>query len=99
MPPTGITFKGPILNQRFLLPLHQCEFQLTNAIEQLQKDPWPVANDRRPLRCTGVALSVAVGILEVQKQDLFLISRAPSLILGPVLCFSLVAQAQRAQVW
>ncbi|KAJ1339306.1 protein transporter sec23 [Batrachochytrium salamandrivorans] len=25
---------------------------------------WPVANDRRPLRCTGTALSVAVGLIE-----------------------------------
>ncbi|KAF2184438.1 transport protein-like protein sec23 [Zopfia rhizophila CBS 207.26] len=51
---------------RFLLPVSQCEFQLTNALEQLQKDPWPVANDKRSLRCTGVALSVAVGLLETQ---------------------------------
>lgn len=49
---------------RFILPVSECEFQLTNALEQLQKDPWPVANDRRPLRCTGVALSVAAGLLE-----------------------------------
>ncbi|KAA8904166.1 hypothetical protein FN846DRAFT_953070 [Sphaerosporella brunnea] len=51
-------------SSRFLLPVQNCEFQLTNALEQLQKDPWPVANDKRPLRCTGVALSVAVGLLE-----------------------------------
>ncbi|KAH7360054.1 transport protein-like protein sec23 [Pyrenochaeta sp. MPI-SDFR-AT-0127] len=49
---------------RFILPVSECEFQLTNALEQLQRDPWPVANDRRPLRCTGVALSVAAGLLE-----------------------------------
>lgn len=51
-------------SSRFLLPVAQCEFHLTNALEQLQKDPWPVANDKRPLRCMGVALSVAVGLLE-----------------------------------
>ncbi|KAF8471836.1 protein transporter SEC23 [Kalaharituber pfeilii] len=51
-------------SSRFLLPVQQCEIELTNALEQLQKDPWPVANDKRPLRCTGVALSVAVGLLE-----------------------------------
>lgn len=50
---------------RFLLPVAQCEFQLTAILEQLQRDPWPVANERRPLRCTGVALSVAIGLLEV----------------------------------
>lgn len=49
---------------RFLLPVHQCEFQLTGILESLTRDPWPVANDKRALRCTGVALSVAVGLLE-----------------------------------
>lgn len=49
---------------RFILPVSQCEFQLTNALEQLQRDPWPVANDKRALRCTGVALSIAAGLLE-----------------------------------
>lgn len=50
---------------RFLLPVQQCEFQLTGILETLARDPWPVANDKRPLRCTGVAISVAVGLLEV----------------------------------
>ncbi|KAJ3126310.1 GTPase-activating protein S23 [Nowakowskiella sp. JEL0407] len=49
---------------RFLLPLSECEFILTSIIDQLQRDPWPVANDKRPLRSTGVALSVAIGMLE-----------------------------------
>lgn len=49
---------------RFLMPVQQCEFQLTGILESLTRDPWPVANDKRPLRCTGVALSVAVGLLE-----------------------------------
>lgn len=54
---------------RFLLPVQQAEFQITNMLEQLQRDPWPVANDKRPLRCTGVALSVAVGLLEASFQN------------------------------
>jgi protein transport protein SEC23 len=49
---------------RFLLPVSQCELQFSNILDQLQRDPWPVANDKRPQRCTGVALSVAVGIME-----------------------------------
>ncbi|KAG8725871.1 GTPase-activating protein S23, partial [Ceratobasidium sp. 428] len=49
---------------RFLLPISQVEFQLTSILEQLARDPWPVANDKRALRCTGVAISVAVGLLE-----------------------------------
>ncbi|ORX90111.1 hypothetical protein K493DRAFT_231517 [Basidiobolus meristosporus CBS 931.73] len=49
---------------RFLLPIQQCEFTITSILEQLQKDPWPVATDMRPQRCTGAAISVAVGLLE-----------------------------------
>ncbi|KAI9668671.1 MAG: GTPase-activating protein S23 [Trizodia sp. TS-e1964] len=83
---------GP--SSRFLLPIQQCEFQLTNALEQLQKDPWPVANDKRSLRCTGVALSVAVGLLETSFQNtggrimLFAggpATEGPGLVVGPEL--------------
>lgn len=49
---------------RFLLPVAQCEYSLTGIIENLQRDPWPVATDKRPQRCSGVAISVAVGLLE-----------------------------------
>lgn len=58
---------------RFLLPVSQCEFQLTGILESLTRDPWPVASDKRPLRCTGVALSVAVGLLEVRQIRLSII--------------------------
>ncbi|KIV96928.1 protein transporter sec23 [Exophiala mesophila] len=79
---------------RFLLPVQQAEFQITNAIEQLQKDPWPVANDRRPLRATGVALSIAVSLLETSFQNagarimLFAggpATEGPGLVVGPEL--------------
>ncbi|PPQ87329.1 LOW QUALITY PROTEIN: hypothetical protein CVT25_002079 [Psilocybe cyanescens] len=50
---------------RFLMPLEQCEFQLTGILETLLKDPWPVENDKRALRCTGGALSIGVGLLEL----------------------------------
>ncbi|KAG2356526.1 hypothetical protein BDR07DRAFT_439314 [Suillus spraguei] len=49
---------------RFLLPVQQCKFQLTGILEALARDPWPVAHDKRALRCTGVAVSVAIGPLE-----------------------------------
>lgn len=39
---------------------------LTDLLGELQRDPWPVPQGKRPLRSTGVALSVAVGLLEVQ---------------------------------
>ncbi|EEQ86379.2 protein transporter SEC23 [Blastomyces dermatitidis ER-3] len=79
---------------RFLLPVQQADFQITNVLEQLQRDPWPVANDRRPLRCTGVALSVAVGLMETSFQGaggriiLFTSGPAtegPGLVVGPQL--------------
>lgn len=60
---------------RFLLPVSQCEFQLTGILETLAQDPWPVASGKRPLRCTGVAVSVAVGLLEVSGSGFFLCNR------------------------
>ena len=54
---------------RFLMPVQHADFQLTKVLESLQKDPWPVANDKRSLRCTGVALSVGVGLLESSFQN------------------------------
>jgi protein transport protein SEC23 len=79
---------------RFLLPVQQAEFQLTNVLEQLQKDPWPVAGDKRALRCTGVAISVAVGLLESSFQNsgarilLFAggpCTEGPGMVVGPEL--------------
>ena len=37
---------------------------LGSVLEGLTHDPWPVKPEHRPLRCTGVALAVAVGLLE-----------------------------------
>lgn len=88
MPPPGSAAT------RFLLPVQQCEFQLTSVLESLQKDPWPVASDRRAIRCTGVALSVAVGLLETSFQNsgarvmLFTggpATEGPGMVVGPEL--------------
>lgn len=38
---------------------------LTDLLGELHRDPWPVHQGKRPLRSTGVALSIAVGLLEV----------------------------------
>lgn len=38
---------------------------LTDLLGELQRDPWPVAQGKRAYRSTGVALSIAVGLLEV----------------------------------
>ena len=50
---------------RFLQPVHKCDMILTDLLGELQHDPWPVAQGKRPLRCTGAALSIAIGLLEV----------------------------------
>lgn len=91
---------------RFLMPVQQCEFQLTGILEGLARDPWPVATDKRPLRCTGVALSVAIGLLEAG----FFFSVASGLgLYGPcsrrspirvhASCYLLEARRRRALVW
>jgi len=49
---------------KFLQPVHKCDMSLTDLLGELQRDPWPVSTGKRPLRSTGVALSVAVGLLE-----------------------------------
>merc|ERR1719199_2025767 len=50
---------------RFLLPVSECEFTLNSLLDDLSRDAWPVGAERRPFRCTGAALSVAIGLLEV----------------------------------
>mmetsp|Transcript_86299 Transcript_86299/g.136204 ORF Transcript_86299/g.136204 Transcript_86299/m.136204 type:complete len:748 (+) Transcript_86299:80-2323(+) len=49
---------------RFLMPVAECEFTLNSLLDDLSRDAWPVAPQRRPFRCTGAALSVALGLLE-----------------------------------
>jgi protein transport protein SEC23 len=51
-------------SRRFLLPVAECEFALSSLLDDLQRDTWPCGGDERPQRCTGVALSVAIGLLE-----------------------------------
>jgi hypothetical protein len=56
----------PLLKSyRFLQPIHKIDMNLTDLLGELQRDPWPVTQGKRPLRSTGVALSIAVGLLEV----------------------------------
>lgn len=49
---------------RFLRPISEVDIHLTSILEELQRDPNRVPSDRRPYRCTGVAMSVALGLLE-----------------------------------
>ena len=51
-------------SNRFLQPVNRCDMSLTDLLGELQRDPWPVSQGKRPLRSTGVAMSIAVGLLE-----------------------------------
>lgn len=54
---------NPINN--FVVPLNKCRDLVENLIEGLLVDPFPVpGKDMRPMRATGVAANVAVGLLE-----------------------------------
>ncbi|KAI3688396.1 hypothetical protein L1987_82108 [Smallanthus sonchifolius] len=49
---------------RFLLPAsEEGAYIIHSLLEELGTDQWPVAPGNRSLRCTGVALSVAAGLL------------------------------------
>ncbi len=62
--PAAVRPGQPASFLRFLQPISQCEVSLTSLLENLPRDAWPVANDKRALRATGTAISVAVGLLE-----------------------------------
>ncbi|XP_067315053.1 protein transport protein Sec23B [Pseudorasbora parva] len=49
---------------RFLQPVQAVDMNLTDLLGELQRDPWPVPQGKRPLRSTGIALSIAIGLLE-----------------------------------
>jgi len=88
---------------KFLMQVQECEFQLTNILEGLQRDPWPVEQDKRPVRCTGVALGVAVSLLEVRtsiltsEQRLTNSPRSRTRAAGS--CFSLEARLPTDREW
>ncbi|PIN08841.1 Vesicle coat complex COPII, subunit SEC23 [Handroanthus impetiginosus] len=52
-----------VRRQGFLLPLSECEFSIITAIEDIHSSPL-IKTGHRPLRSTGVAISVAVGLVE-----------------------------------
>jgi protein transport protein SEC23 len=60
-----LSLKTPEQAFRFLMPIAECELTLTAILEDLARDPWPpVKADCRAARCTGVAMAVAVALLE-----------------------------------
>ena len=55
---------GRSATTRFLLPVAEAEFAISNVLSELRMDPWPAEAGQRPQRCTGVAVSAAVSLLE-----------------------------------
>ncbi|XP_037098235.1 protein transport protein Sec23A isoform X1 [Syngnathus acus] len=53
-----------VLASRFLQPVQKVDMNLTDLLGELQRDSWPVVQGKRPLRSLGVAMSIAVGLLE-----------------------------------
>lgn len=53
-----------LMNNRFLQPVQECEIMLQDILADLRRDPWPVSTGKRPLRASGAALSIAIGLLE-----------------------------------
>lgn len=43
---------------RFVVPLTDCEFQISGVLDELQKDSFPPVAEHRSARCTGTALQV-----------------------------------------
>ena len=46
--------------RRFILPVSECEFTISAALEGLRKDAFPSVADHRPSRCTGTAIQVTL---------------------------------------
>jgi len=59
----GVT--PPEATARFLKPKSECEFTVEQILDDMQPDPWQRKVGQRHQRCTGVALSVAAGLLEM----------------------------------
>ncbi|GAV69596.1 Gelsolin domain-containing protein/zf-Sec23_Sec24 domain-containing protein/Sec23_trunk domain-containing protein/Sec23_helical domain-containing protein/Sec23_BS domain-containing protein [Cephalotus follicularis] len=56
--------KTPVIQkQSFLLPISECEFNITTSIEEIHSTGQAVPG-HRPLRSTGAAISAALGLLE-----------------------------------
>ena len=56
--------KPQALFSKFLQPCQECDSSLSDIVDQLEPDPWPVPEGKRPLRCSGAALSVGLSLLE-----------------------------------
>uniref|UniRef100_A0A6B2KYB8 Protein transport protein SEC23 n=1 Tax=Arcella intermedia TaxID=1963864 RepID=A0A6B2KYB8_9EUKA len=49
---------------KFVVPFAEADFTITSIVEDLSPDPRPMKSEQRKLRATGVAVQVAIQILE-----------------------------------
>eukprot|EP00249_Psilotum_nudum_P008068 c21021_g1_i1 orf=336-2687(+) len=49
---------------RFMVPISECEFSFTTALEELQPNPFAVEPGHRPCRATGSALAISACLTE-----------------------------------
>lgn len=54
--------------KRFLIPISECEFAFNSILDDLQPDPWPPVPAERSVRANGMALKIAISILEYSCQ-------------------------------
>lgn len=59
--PQSPTFPG---KSRFLTPIADCEADLGTIIDHIQPDTWVYDDQTRPSRCTGLAVALALNVLE-----------------------------------
>jgi len=54
---------------KFFVPISQCMTKIEDILADLQPDEWPKETDCRPRRCTGMALHIALCLMESLKHQ------------------------------
>lgn len=79
---------------KFIVPLKDAEYTITTFLDELYPDPWKKKQGERPLSCGGLAIHVAISLLDVIAHSdpcrvLFFVGGAPCIgqgqIVGPSL--------------
>jgi protein transport protein SEC23 len=75
---------------RFIVPLKDCEFTVNSFLDDLEIDPFPKKQGERHPNCAGLALHVAVSMLETlghgdPSRILFFLGNAPCIGHGQVI--------------
>lgn len=67
--------------KKFIVPLKDCEFTINSFLDDLFPDPFPQVSKQRKANCSGLALNVAISLLEAvhngEPSRIFLFSGGP----------------------